>query len=35
MPFVNLPFRPFPLYNGTPWFLPLAGAWYTLLDWVA
>jgi len=36
-PFVGIPFRgaPLGLYNGTPWFLPLAGAWYKFLDWVS
>jgi glycine/D-amino acid oxidase-like deaminating enzyme len=36
-PFVGIPFRgaPLGLYNGKPWFLPLAGAWYKLLDWVS
>lgn len=36
-PFVGIPFpgAPFGLYNGKPWFLPLAGAWYKLLDWVS
>ena len=35
-PFARLPFprAPFGLYNGTPWFLPIAGAWYKFLDWV-
>lgn len=35
-PFVGIPFpgAPFGLYNGKPWFLPLAGAWYKFLDWV-
>jgi glycine/D-amino acid oxidase-like deaminating enzyme len=33
-PFRDLPFRPIPLYGGTPWFLPLAGAWYRLQDWL-
>ena len=35
-PFVGIPFpgAPFGLYNGKPWFLPLAGAWYKVLDWV-
>jgi glycine/D-amino acid oxidase-like deaminating enzyme len=35
-PFVGIPFpgAPLGLYNGTPWFLPLAGAWYKFLDWV-
>ncbi|HET8647385.1 MAG TPA: FAD-binding oxidoreductase, partial [Vicinamibacteria bacterium] len=26
---------PLGLYRGDPWFLPLAGAWYRLLDWVS
>lgn len=36
-PFAGLPFpgAPLGLYNGTPWFLPLAGAWYKFLDWVS
>jgi glycine/D-amino acid oxidase-like deaminating enzyme len=36
-PFVGLPFpgAPLDLYNGSPWFLPLAGAWYKFLDWVS
>jgi glycine/D-amino acid oxidase-like deaminating enzyme len=36
-PFIGIPFpgAPLGLYNGTPWFLPLAGAWYKLLDWVS
>ena len=36
-PFVGIPFRgaPLGLYNGTPWFLPLAGAWYKFLYWVS
>ena len=35
-PFADLVFRraPLGLYNGTPWFLPFAGAWYKLLDWL-
>ena len=35
-PFNLFPFpsAPFGLYNGTPWFLPLAGAWHMILDWV-
>ena len=28
------PRAPLGLYNGKPWFLPFAGAWYRLLDWV-
>jgi len=27
-------FKPVPMYNGTPWFLPLAGAYYRLRDLV-
>jgi glycine/D-amino acid oxidase-like deaminating enzyme len=36
-PFVGIPFpgAPLGLYNGNPWFLPLAGAWYKFLDWVS
>jgi glycine/D-amino acid oxidase-like deaminating enzyme len=36
-PFAEIPFpaAPLGLYNGTPWFLPLAGAWYKFLDWVS
>jgi len=36
-PFVGIPFpgAPFSLYSGKPWFLPLAGAWYKVLDWVS
>ena len=36
-PFVGIPFPGAPLgfYNGRPWFLPLAGAWYKFLDWVS
>ena len=33
-PFRDLPFRAIPLYSGHPWFLPLAGLWYKVLDWV-
>ena len=35
-PFHLLPFpsAPLHLYNGFPWFLPLAGAWHKILDWV-
>ena len=34
-PFAGLPFpaAPLGLYDGRPWFLPLVGAWYRLLDW--
>jgi len=36
-PFVGIPFpgAPLGLYNGKPWFLPLAGAWYKFMDWVS
>ena len=27
-------FAPIPLYNGTPWFLPLVGAYYQAKDWL-
>jgi glycine/D-amino acid oxidase-like deaminating enzyme len=35
-PFLGIPFpgAPLGLYNGRPWFLPFAGAWYKVLDWV-
>lgn len=33
-PFRELPFRAIPLYEGRPWFLPLAGLWYKLRDWL-
>ncbi len=29
-----LPGAPLGLYNGKPWFLPFAGAYYKVLDWV-
>ena len=36
-PFEGIPFSgaPLGLYNGRPWFLPLAGAYYKFLDWVS
>src|SRR5258706_3977194 len=36
-PFTEIPFpgAPLGLYNGSPWFLPLAGAYYKLLDWIS
>jgi glycine/D-amino acid oxidase-like deaminating enzyme len=36
-PFVGIPFpgAPLGLYKGKPWFLPFAGAWYKVLDWVS
>ena len=35
-PFAQIPFpgAPFGFYNGRPRFLPFAGAWYKLLDWL-
>jgi len=35
-PFNLFPFPPAPLalYNGFPWFLPFAGAWHKILDWI-
>jgi glycine/D-amino acid oxidase-like deaminating enzyme len=35
-PFAQFAFpgAPLGLYNGTPWFLPFAGAWHKILDWV-
>jgi glycine/D-amino acid oxidase-like deaminating enzyme len=35
-PFTEIAFpgAPLGLYNGTPWFLPFAGAYYKLLDWI-
>jgi glycine/D-amino acid oxidase-like deaminating enzyme len=36
-PYANVPFpgAPFGLYNGRPWFLPFAGAYYKVLDWIS
>jgi len=36
-PFEGIPFpgAPLGLYNGKPWFLPFAGAYYKILDWVS
>ncbi len=35
-PFASFAFpgAPFGLYNGWPWFLPFAGMWHRLLDWI-
>jgi glycine/D-amino acid oxidase-like deaminating enzyme len=30
----EIPGAPLGLYNGTPWFLPFAGAYYKVLDWI-
>jgi hypothetical protein len=32
---ISFPGAPMGLYNGRPWFLPFAGAYYKILDWVA
>lgn len=36
-PYEGIPFpgAPFRLYSGRPWFLPLAGMYYKVLDWVS
>ena len=34
-PLIDDNFPPIPLYHGRPWFLPLAGAYYTLRDWLS
>lgn len=31
---IKFPGAPLGLYNGFPWFLPFAGAWHKILDWV-
>ena len=31
---VDFPGAPLRLYNGRPWFLPIAGAWHKILDWI-
>jgi glycine/D-amino acid oxidase-like deaminating enzyme len=37
IPFSEIPFpgAPLGLYNGKPWFLPYAGAYYKVLDWIS
>src|SRR6266496_134251 len=37
IPFAGIPFpgAPMGLYNGKPWFLPFAGAYYKVLDWIS
>src|SRR5262245_3536577 len=32
---ISFPTAPLGLYDGRPWFLPFAGAWYKFLDWVS
>jgi glycine/D-amino acid oxidase-like deaminating enzyme len=34
-PLMSEAFRTIPLYRGTPWFLPLVGAYYRMVDWLA
>ncbi len=36
-PYADIPFpgAPLGLYSGRPWFLPFAGAYYKLLDWIS
>ncbi|HEY4930939.1 MAG TPA: FAD-binding oxidoreductase [Terriglobales bacterium] len=36
-PYAGIPFpgAPLGLYNGRPWFLPIAGAYYKVLDWIS
>jgi glycine/D-amino acid oxidase-like deaminating enzyme len=31
---IKFPGAPLGLYDGRPWFLPLAGAWHKILDWI-
>jgi glycine/D-amino acid oxidase-like deaminating enzyme len=37
IPFAGIPFpgAPLGLYSGKPWFLPFAGAYYKVLDWIS
>ncbi len=32
---IKFPGAPLGLYNGSPWFLPFAGAYYKVLDWIS
>jgi glycine/D-amino acid oxidase-like deaminating enzyme len=32
---ISFPGAPLGFYNGKPWFLPLAGAYYKVLDWIS
>lgn len=34
-PFMDDDCPPIPLYGGRPWFLPLVGAYYQVLDWIS
>jgi len=33
-PLLDTSFPPIPFYSGTPWFLPLVGAYYRMKDWL-
>ena len=33
-PFFDDRFPPIPFYSGTPWFLPVVGAFYRMKDWI-
>jgi glycine/D-amino acid oxidase-like deaminating enzyme len=37
IPYATIPFpgAPLGMYNGRPWFLPFAGAYYKVLDWIS
>jgi glycine/D-amino acid oxidase-like deaminating enzyme len=35
IPEITTRFRPVPFYRGRPWFLPLVGGYYRLLDWMS
>jgi glycine/D-amino acid oxidase-like deaminating enzyme len=34
-PFTQDPFPSIPFYSGTPWFLPIVGAYYRIKDWIS
>jgi len=34
-PFMDDDCPPIPFYNGRPWFLPLVGAYYQVMDWIS
>ena len=34
-PYRDISFPGAPFYNGKPWFLPIAGAYYKVLDWIS
>ena len=35
LPEITTPFRAVPFYHGRPWFLPLAGGYYRMKDWMS